>query len=80
MDRPVQKLLYSRHDAAHALSLSVRSIDYLICTGRLPTRRVGGKILIHESEIRRFAKTDHPGFVRIPPRRSAQESERRKSA
>jgi excisionase family DNA binding protein len=76
----VEKLLYSRRDAARALSLSVRSIDYLIYTGRIPTRRVGGKILIHVSDVRRFAKTDHPGFVRVPPGRSVQESDKRKSA
>lgn len=65
MDPEVQKLLYSRKDTARALSLSVRSIDYLIYTGRLPTRRVGGKILVPVSDIRRFARTDHPEFVRV---------------
>jgi hypothetical protein len=64
MDRSVQKLLYSRRDTAEALSLSVRSIDYLITTGRLPMRRVGGKILIPASAIRRFAREDHPDSVR----------------
>lgn len=80
MAQTVQKLLYSRRDAARALSLSVRSIDYLICTGRIPTRRIGGKILIHVTDVRRFAKTDHPGFLRVPPRSSEQPSESRKSA
>ena len=64
MDRPVEKLLYSRHDAAEALSLSIRSIDYLITTGRLPTRRIGGKILIPANAVRRFAREDHPDMVR----------------
>ena len=80
MARGVEKLLYSRRDAARALSLSVRSIDYLICTGRIPTRRVGGKILIHVTDVRRFAKTDHPGIVRVPPRSSEHASDNRKSA
>jgi excisionase family DNA binding protein len=80
MAREVEKLLYSRRDAARALSLSVRSIDYLICTGRIPTRRVGGKILIHVSDVRRFAKTDHPAFVRVQPRSCEQASDNRKSA
>jgi len=80
MARGVEKLLYSRRDAARALSLSVRSIDYLIYTGRIPTRRVGGKILIHVTDVRRFAKTDHPAFVRVPPRSCEHESENRKSA
>jgi len=65
MDR-VEKLLYSRRDAAEALSLSVRSIDYLITTRRLTTRRVGGKILIPVGAVRRFAREDHPEFVRAP--------------
>jgi len=64
MDRSVEKLLYSRRDTAEALSLSIRSIDYLITTGRLSARRVGGKILIPASAVRRFAKEDHPDSVR----------------
>ena len=64
MDRNVEKLLYSRRDAAEALSLSVRSIDYLITTNRLPTRRVGSKILIPAIAIRRFAREDHPDSLR----------------
>jgi hypothetical protein len=59
-----EKLLYSRRDTAAALSLSIRSIDYLITTGRLSTRRVGGKILIPASAVRRFARGDHPELVR----------------
>ena len=64
MDGSVEKLLYSRRDTAEALSLSIRSIDYLITTGRLPARRVGGKILIPASAVRRFAREDHPDSVR----------------
>jgi Helix-turn-helix domain len=64
----VEKLLYSRRDTAEALSLSVRSVDYLITTRRLPTRRIGGKILIPASAVRRFAREDHPEFVRCPKR------------
>jgi hypothetical protein len=64
MDRSVEKLLYSRRDTAEALSLSIRSIDYLITTGRLTARRVGGKILIPASVVRRFAREDHPASVR----------------
>jgi excisionase family DNA binding protein len=79
MARGVEKLLYSRQDAARALSLSLRSIDYLIYTGRIPTRRVGGKILIHVTDVRQFAKRDHPAFLRVPPR-SEQVPDHRKTA
>ena len=64
MDHSVEKLLYSRRDTAEALCLSIRSVDYLITTGRLSTRRIGGKILIAASTVRRFAKEDHPESVR----------------
>jgi len=64
MEQRVEKLLFSRRDTAEVLSLSVRSIDYLITAGRLPMRRVGGKILIPASAIRRFAREDHPEVVR----------------
>ena len=64
MEQSVEKLLYSRRDTAEALCLSIRSVDYLITTGRLSTRRIGGKILIPASTVRRFAKEDHPESVR----------------
>jgi hypothetical protein len=64
MDHKVEKLLYSKQDAAEALSLSVRSIDYLITTQRLPMRRVGGKVMIPAGAVRRFARGDHPERVR----------------
>ena len=64
MEQNVEKLLYSRRATAEALSLSVRSVDYLITTGRLSMRRIGGKILIPASAVRRFAREDHPEFVR----------------
>ncbi len=66
MDHDIEKLLYSRRAAAEALSLSIRSIDYLITTRRLPMRRIGGKILIPASAVRRFAREDHPDSVRSP--------------
>jgi hypothetical protein len=64
MTQKIEKLLYSRQNAAEALSLSVRSIDYLITTRRLPMRRVGGKVMIPASAVRRFAREDHPERVR----------------
>ena|SRR5260370_5116851 len=64
MEHTVEKLLYSRRETAEALSLSIRSVDYLITTGRLTTRRVGGNILVPASAVRRFAREDHPDLVR----------------
>ncbi len=55
----VEKLLYSKADAAYALSLSKRSIDYLISGKKLETRRIGSRVLIPAESIRRFARANH---------------------
>jgi chaperone required for assembly of F1-ATPase len=54
------KILASREEAAQMLSISQRARDYLIATRRLPTRRIGGRILVPVSELRKYARTDHP--------------------
>ncbi len=59
----VDKILYDRKSAALALSLSIRSIDYLIAQGVLRTRKVGHKVLIPASELRRFASANHYGVI-----------------
>jgi hypothetical protein len=38
------------------LSISQRALDYLIATRRLPTRRIGGRVLIPVSELRKYAR------------------------
>jgi|GEM_PF-4962005 len=62
MDR-VEKLLDSRRDAAEAHSLSIRSVDYRITTGRLTMLKVGDKILISAGTVRKFTREDHPKYV-----------------
>jgi hypothetical protein len=62
-DREVSKLLYSRKDAAFALSISIRSLDYLIANKRLTFRKVGKKILIPAGDLSRFARTDHASLT-----------------
>jgi excisionase family DNA binding protein len=59
-----EKILCSRRDAAHALSISVRSLDYLIERGDLPTRRIGRKVLIQFAALQRFARGDHAEAIR----------------
>jgi excisionase family DNA binding protein len=54
------KILASREEAAQMLSISQRALDYLIAARRLPTRRIGGRVLIPVSELRKYARTDHP--------------------
>lgn len=54
------KLLVSREEAAQLLSISVRGIDYLLATRRLPFRRIGGRVLISVADLRKYASGDHP--------------------
>ena len=57
--RAEEKLLLSRRDAAQLLSISQRALDYLVATRRLPTRRIGGRVLIPVADLRKYARADH---------------------
>lgn len=57
---PDAKLLVSRGEAAQLLSISERGLDYLIANRRLPTRRIGGRVLISVADLRKYARGDHP--------------------
>lgn len=56
----LQPLLYSRKEAAHLLSISLRSVDYMIAAGKLRTRKIGTRILIPASAVHRMAETGCP--------------------
>ena len=58
--RAEEKLLLSRCEAAQVLSISQRALDYLVATQRLPTRRIGKRVLIPVADLRRYARADHP--------------------
>ena len=53
------KVLYTKREAAQLLSVSVRSVDYLIFSRQLPSRRIGRRVLIHRDAIEQFARRDH---------------------
>ena len=57
---PEDKILVSREEAAQLLSISQRGLDYLVASKRLPTRRIGGRVLIPVAELRKYARSDHP--------------------
>jgi excisionase family DNA binding protein len=54
------KILVSRNEAAQLLSISPRSLDYLVANKRISTRRIGTRVLIPMEDVRRFARSDHP--------------------
>ncbi len=55
-----EQILMSKRQAAHLLSLSLRTVDNLIARRELPVRRVGRRVLIPRQAIEQFARRDHP--------------------
>jgi hypothetical protein len=53
------RLLYDRKEAARQLSISVRSLDYLIAGKQLDTRRIGKKVLVPHASLVRYASANH---------------------
>ena len=54
-----EKVLISKKEAANLLSLSVRSVEYLIQFRELPSRRIGRRVLIPRQALEQFARRDH---------------------
>ena len=57
---PDEKILVGRIEAAGMLSISCRALDYLVANKQLLIRRIGTRVLIPVSELRRFSRSDHP--------------------
>jgi hypothetical protein len=55
-----RRLLVGRREAATMLSISQRSLDYLIANKQLSTRRIGTRVLIAVVDLQRYARSDHP--------------------
>ena len=53
------KLLLSRQEAAARLSISPRSLDYLISDGVIPVRRIGSRVLVPYEHLLSFASRDY---------------------
>jgi excisionase family DNA binding protein len=70
---PIPKILFSKREAALALSLSVRTIENLIARKELNARRVGRRTLITASSLVLFARRDH--VSPSPPKRSSGTTE-----
>jgi hypothetical protein len=72
------RLLYSRKEASYQLSISTRSLDYLIATKQILVRRNGSRILVPHSELIRYARADHYQPIRpqsaqtVQPEQEAQ--------
>lgn len=58
------RLLYDRRKSARQLSISIRSLDYLIAAKTFQVRRIGSKVLIPHSELVRYSRGDHFGPIK----------------
>jgi len=67
------QVLLSKREAATALSISLRSLEYLIARRELPTRRIGKRVLVPVSAVEQFARRDHPHFL-APENRAYNEA------
>lgn len=54
---PLQRIRYTRTEAAHALSISVRKLDYLREQGEIIARRDGKQVYFDHSELESYAKS-----------------------
>lgn len=60
------RLLYDRKEAARQLSISVRSLDYIIAAKEFDTRRIGRKVLITHASLVRYASGNHYTVISEP--------------
>lgn len=57
---PAPKVLYSRQEAAEMLGLSLSSVQELMHRGLLKGIRKGRRLLLHRTDLERFAAQDTP--------------------
>jgi len=60
MHTHVEVLAFSRREAADALRVSLRTLDYLLSQGKLRGRRIGRRLVIPRAEIERLLRQDTP--------------------
>jgi excisionase family DNA binding protein len=54
-NEPLTPLLVNRETAASLLAVSLRTIDYLITAGKLPTKKMGRRTLVPYVSLAEFA-------------------------
>ena len=64
------RLAHRRREAAEVLGISVRSLDYLMKTGKLGYVKIGRRILIREEDLQRLLRQ---GYCRPQGRIDADE-------
>ena len=55
----MEKILLTRKEAAHLLSISVVTLDRYIAMKEIAARRLGSRVFVHRADLERFARHDH---------------------
>jgi len=56
-------ILVDKQDAARLLSISLRTLEYIIARGDLTICRIGRRCLIERRSLERFSRRGHDGAV-----------------
>jgi excisionase family DNA binding protein len=57
--KKMEKLLFSKREAAVALGISIRTLEGLIVLGELKSVRIGRRRMVAASELEQFSRRDH---------------------
>jgi excisionase family DNA binding protein len=63
----MDRLLYSRKEAAAQLSVCLSTLDQLVARGELKVRRIGARILVPRKELERLVGRDVPALWPAKP-------------
>jgi excisionase family DNA binding protein len=55
-----ESIAFSRREAADALRVSLRTLDYLLAQGKLHGRRIGRRVVIPRAEVEKLLRKDTP--------------------
>ena len=58
MQTPIERLAYTKVEAAKALGLSLRTIDNLIAAKELTARRIGRRVIIPATSLQALIRSD----------------------
>ena len=69
---PVEKIFFSKQEAAQALGVSTRTVEYLIAQGeKLEVTKIGRKVLISAASLQRLAKSRVIPINKPKPKKAA---------
>lgn len=75
METHIERLAYTKVEAARALGLSLRTIDNLIAAKELTARRMGRRVVIPATGLQALIRCDHPTSRRRRAHNEQQEAQ-----